>query len=109
MSNTIKIKLIFLPLFFRPLPNLISHDTADVCLFVKDLDRKSREHENSSEHFKDLLQSKGVKGITQVNYLWQGSKLFKIISIPKFNPLTMPVWKTKAFWYDCPFSAKIIF
>lgn len=48
------------------LPNgLLTADT-DVCLFVKDLDKKSREFELSEEHFSDMLLEKGVNCVRKV-------------------------------------------
>lgn len=44
---------------------LFTADT-DVCLFVKDLDKKSREFEVSEEHFSDMLLEKGVNCVRKV-------------------------------------------
>lgn len=48
------------------LPHGIHKKNTEVCLFVKDLDKKSREHELTSDHFKDLLKSKGVTCVSEI-------------------------------------------
>ncbi|KAK3586069.1 hypothetical protein CHS0354_033190 [Potamilus streckersoni] len=48
------------------LPNSIHYDTREVCLFVKDLDRKSREYEVTVRHFQQLLDSKGISKISKI-------------------------------------------
>ncbi|XP_052070346.1 ribosomal L1 domain-containing protein 1-like [Mytilus californianus] len=55
-NKTIKIKL----------PHGLHKKNTEVCLFVKDVDKKSREHELTSDHFKDLLKSKGVTCISEI-------------------------------------------
>jgi len=51
---------------YRGLPHSVRKPDDEVCLFVKDLERKSREFEVSEDHFKELLASKGVTCISQV-------------------------------------------
>ncbi|XP_060066602.1 ribosomal L1 domain-containing protein 1-like [Ylistrum balloti] len=48
------------------LPHSVWRPEQEVCLFVKDLNKSSREHEVTERHFKDLLSSKGISCITQV-------------------------------------------
>ncbi|KAL3876295.1 hypothetical protein ACJMK2_034160 [Sinanodonta woodiana] len=48
------------------LPHSIHYDTREVCLFVKDLDKKSREYEVTVSHFQKLLDSKGVSKISKI-------------------------------------------
>ena len=57
--------IIFYP--YRKLPHGLHKKNTEVCLFVKDLDRKNREHELTSDHFKDLLRSKGVTCVSEVS------------------------------------------
>ncbi|KAK3085823.1 hypothetical protein FSP39_009187 [Pinctada imbricata] len=49
-----------------PLPHGLATPELDVCLFVKDLDTKSREVEMTEEHVVDLLREKDVKCVTKV-------------------------------------------
>ncbi|GFS19805.1 ribosomal L1 domain-containing protein 1 [Elysia marginata] len=55
-EQTIKLKL----------PNSIKKTDAEVCLFVKDLDRTEREYEATVRHFQDLLKKKGVKNMPEI-------------------------------------------
>uniref|UniRef100_A0A8W8KHC7 Ribosomal L1 domain-containing protein 1 n=1 Tax=Magallana gigas TaxID=29159 RepID=A0A8W8KHC7_MAGGI len=48
------------------LPHGLYTADTDVCLFVKDLDKKSREFEVSEEHFSDMLVEKGVNCVRKV-------------------------------------------
>ncbi|OWF50905.1 ribosomal L1 domain-containing protein 1-like [Mizuhopecten yessoensis] len=48
------------------LPHSVWKPGQEVCLFVKDINKTSREHEVTERHFKDLLSSKGINCITQV-------------------------------------------
>ncbi|XP_033744108.1 ribosomal L1 domain-containing protein 1-like isoform X2 [Pecten maximus] len=48
------------------LPHSVWTPEQEVCLFVKDLDKSSREHEVTEQHYKDLLASIGISCITQV-------------------------------------------
>jgi len=49
------------------LPHVPLPENRDVCLFVKDLEKGLKvDHEDSVRHFTDLLEEKGVKGVTQV-------------------------------------------
>ena len=57
--------IIFYP--YRKLPHGLHKKNTEVCLFVKDLDKKSREHELTSDHFKDLLRSKGITCVSEVS------------------------------------------
>lgn len=43
-----------------PLPHRLVEDNAEVCLFTKDLDKSSREHEDSEEYFRDFLKEKNI-------------------------------------------------
>lgn len=52
--------------FLRNLPHGLYTADTDVCLFVKDLDKKSREFEVSEEHFSDMLVEKGVNCVRKV-------------------------------------------
>jgi len=55
--QVIKVKLPYVPL----------PENRDICLFVKDLEKGLKvDHEDTVRHFTDLLEEKGVKGITQV-------------------------------------------
>ncbi|XP_013395541.1 ribosomal L1 domain-containing protein 1 [Lingula anatina] len=49
-----------------PLSHPITSETTDVCLFVKDLDKKNREYGPTVRHFQELLQSKGVKCVSEI-------------------------------------------
>ncbi|KAK3768182.1 hypothetical protein RRG08_031720 [Elysia crispata] len=55
-EQTIKLKL----------PNSIKNADAEVCLFVKDLDRTERDYEATVRHVQDLLKKKGVKSIPEI-------------------------------------------
>lgn len=70
--------------FIRNLPHGLFTADTDVCLFVKDLDKKSREFEVSEEHFSDMLLEKGVncvrKVITSIEVYISGVWLSVIIS-----------------------------
>ncbi|KAI0231805.1 hypothetical protein LSAT2_017818 [Lamellibrachia satsuma] len=48
------------------LPTSLQTDTREVCLFVKDLDRKSRDYEVTVRHFRELLDKNEVKGISEI-------------------------------------------
>ena len=49
------------------LPHSPYPPTPDICLFVKDLQKGLKvDHEDTIRHFADLLEEKGVKGITQI-------------------------------------------
>jgi len=49
------------------LPHVPLPENRDICLFVKDLEKGLKvDHEDTVRHFTDLLEEKGVKGITQV-------------------------------------------
>lgn len=52
--------------FLSNLPHGLFTADTDVCLFVKDLDKKSREFEVSEEHFSDMLLEKGVNCVRKV-------------------------------------------
>jgi len=48
---------------------LNGESNTDVCLIVKDLDKKSREYENTTVQYEELLSSKKLKSlIKQVNF-----------------------------------------
>merc|ERR1712170_87664 len=49
----------------------------DICLFVKDLDKDSRDYEAVSRHYKELLSSKGVPDITEIIPLQQLKKEYQ--------------------------------
>ena len=54
------------------MPHCVIPEPRDVCLLVKDLKKGLREdHEPSVDHFKDLLEDRGVKGVTEVMSLRQ--------------------------------------
>ncbi|RUS81861.1 hypothetical protein EGW08_010384 [Elysia chlorotica] len=55
-EQTIKLKL----------PHSIKNTDAEVCLFVKDLDRTEREYEATIRHTQDLLKKRGVKSIPEI-------------------------------------------
>ena len=49
------------------LPHSPLPENRDICLFVKDLQKGLKvDHEDTVRHFTDLLEEKGVKGVTQV-------------------------------------------
>ncbi|XP_069125005.1 ribosomal L1 domain-containing protein 1-like isoform X2 [Argopecten irradians] len=48
------------------LPHSVWTSEQEVCLIVKDIDKSSREHEVTEQHYKDLLSSKGITCITQI-------------------------------------------
>ena len=53
-------------LFHRPMPAPFT-DSAEVCLFVKDLKRGIRvDHEKSVRHWRDVLDEAGVTRVTEV-------------------------------------------
>lgn len=54
--KTIKLKL----------PNPLSTVSTEVCLFVKDLDKRDKDFKPTAAHFKDLLARQNVKCISQV-------------------------------------------
>ena len=49
------------------LPHKITNETSEVCLFVKDVDRKKRDHQPTVDKYEELLNSKGVQGIAKVH------------------------------------------
>ncbi|XP_064594728.1 ribosomal L1 domain-containing protein 1-like [Liolophura sinensis] len=48
------------------LPNGVATDSQFVSLFVKDLDRKSREHEDTVFHYKELLSRHNIQEISEI-------------------------------------------
>ncbi|XP_048763572.2 ribosomal L1 domain-containing protein 1-like [Ostrea edulis] len=48
------------------LPHGLFTPDTDVCLFVKDIDKTSREFELTEDHFRDLLMDKGVNCVRKV-------------------------------------------
>ncbi|XP_052820143.1 ribosomal L1 domain-containing protein 1-like [Mya arenaria] len=48
------------------LPNSLHYDTREVCLFVKDLDKKNREYELTVQHYQDLLHKKNISCISKI-------------------------------------------
>ena len=57
-------------LFCSPLPHGLYDlkENAEVCLFVKDLNKKERDYEPTVRHFKELLERQNVKCISQVSH-----------------------------------------
>lgn len=53
--------------FYRNLPHGLFTPDTDVCLFVKDIDKTSREFELTEDHFRDLLMDKGVNCVRKVS------------------------------------------
>ena len=51
---------------FSALPHSLITESSEVCLLVKDLDKKKRDFEPTERHFKALLDEKGVTGINEV-------------------------------------------
>lgn len=51
-------------------------ESSDACLFVKDLDKNNRDYAPSVEHFKDLLESKGVSKVAEVRFIHQWCLMF---------------------------------
>ncbi|CAD5121954.1 unnamed protein product [Dimorphilus gyrociliatus] len=43
-----------------PLPHRLIEDNAEVCLITKDLDKTSREYEDTEENFRELLKEKNI-------------------------------------------------
>ncbi|ELT88915.1 hypothetical protein CAPTEDRAFT_149919 [Capitella teleta] len=48
------------------LPNSHHSDLSEVCLFVKDVDKASRDHEASSRHYKEVLLKNNIHNISQI-------------------------------------------
>lgn len=48
------------------LPNSMHFDSREVCLFVKDLDKKNREYEPTVQHFEDILKKEKVTSISKI-------------------------------------------
>lgn len=53
--------------FFSVLPHSFLKDTAEVCLFVKNLSKNDREYEDTVRHFKNFIKVAGVTGVTEVS------------------------------------------
>ena len=50
------------------LPNSFRNEESDICLIVKDLEKGWKiGHEPTTHHYQELLDSKNVKGIKEVN------------------------------------------
>lgn len=48
------------------LPASVHYDAREVCLFVKDLDKKDREYEKTVQHYEDLFRQKGISNISKI-------------------------------------------
>lgn len=48
------------------LPHRLLTETSEVCLFVKDLDKKKREHQPTIDHYEELLSNNSIEGITRI-------------------------------------------
>ncbi|XP_067672073.1 ribosomal L1 domain-containing protein 1-like [Haliotis asinina] len=48
------------------LPHSLKRDTVDVCLFVKDLNKKKRDFDPSIHHYKELLDKHDISFVTEV-------------------------------------------
>ena len=51
---------------FRPLPHSLVRHNSDVCLIVKDLNRKDRDYQPTIKHYKKLLKTNGIKSVFEV-------------------------------------------
>ncbi|XP_046399739.1 putative ribosome biogenesis protein C8F11.04 [Ischnura elegans] len=63
------------------LPHSFLKDTADVCLFVKNLSKNDREYEDTVRYFKNFITVAGVTGVTEVisvNQLMQEYKTYEM-------------------------------
>lgn len=67
---------------FRNLPHGLATDSQFVSLFVKDLDRKSREHEDTVFHYKELLSKHNIQEISEVSLARCFLKLTYLLSFP---------------------------
>lgn len=56
-------------MFCRPLENSLLTDSSDVCLIVADLIRGRKvNHEVTLNHYKKLLQKRGILDVQKVNF-----------------------------------------
>ena len=51
---------------YRRLPTSLQTDTREVCLFVKDIDSKSRDYEVSVRHVREQLDKSDIKTVSEV-------------------------------------------
>jgi len=48
------------------LPHTLVLPTTDVCLFVRDLDKKKRDYEPTEDHFQELLDKNSIKSVSKI-------------------------------------------
>ena len=61
----------------RRLPTSLQTDTREVCLFVKDIDSKSRDYEVSVRHVREQLDKSDIKTVSEVGGMKQNKEFFQ--------------------------------
>ena len=55
--------------YFRELPTSIHYELREVCIFVKDIDKKNREYDATVQHYEDLFRRHKIDSISKVSPL----------------------------------------